>query len=185
MDAQAFVPSDSDLIACCLAGDDRAWQTLFDRHQRALTITVARMLGRKTSRLDPHVEEVAADVWLELWKYGARLLRYYDARRGSFRTFLGLAARRQIGRLVGRWQQQAARQDPWPDEEPVSPAAALMPAGLWREEWWASLTPGERRFVRQCLDQPAGADPRPKHTPWQRKMKQFALCKLRLILDLI
>lgn len=80
-----------DLITGCIARDDSAWATLFDRVFRPL-----RRYFRHHLHNDMDAGDLAQNVLLELLKDDCRKLRIYDPSRGSFTTYLWTLASRQL-----------------------------------------------------------------------------------------
>ena len=87
---------DARLIAQCLAGDCRAWETLYDRCHPLLTKSIRTLLGPDGQ--DPNlVDEIAARVWYTLLRDDARVLGRYNPKRDCrFVLFLVGLARYEI-----------------------------------------------------------------------------------------
>lgn len=149
-------PADSDaaLLAAFAAGDARAFERLYARHEAALYRFVRRLLGRDSVR---EADEVFQDTWM----------RAIQARQGwredhgagaSFRTWLfTIAHHRAVDRL-----RVAGRELPLPgasdDDAPWEPDAA--PWAQWPGAADAATSPDEQAFWRaagqrllDCLEQ--------------------------------
>lgn len=72
-------PSDAELVAACLTGDDRAWDTLIDRYAAYIYAVALRAFGLSADA----AEEVFQDVCVRVYDG----LRGYSG-RGEFRAWL-------------------------------------------------------------------------------------------------
>jgi RNA polymerase sigma-70 factor (ECF subfamily) len=80
--------ADEDLMQLVHAGDERAFEIIFERHSTVAFSLAYRMCGRHTM-----AEDVVQDAFLSLWRSGAR----YDRGRGSVRSWvLGVVRNRAI-----------------------------------------------------------------------------------------
>ncbi len=146
--------SDAALLAAFAAGDGRAFERLYARHEAALYRFVHRLLGREAAR---EADEVFQDTWM----------RAIQARHGwqddhaggaSFRTWLfTIAHHRAIDRLrvAGRERAPETGDD---DEAPWEPAGT--PWSLWPGAADAAASPDDLAFWRaagqrllDCLEQ--------------------------------
>src|SRR5262249_25484708 len=84
--------TDRELIAHCLANDKEAWKELFTTHDAALFCGVRQALG-KAGRDANEVEDRVQDVRLLLFA-DPRVLRAYNAARGSLADYLAGVAKR-------------------------------------------------------------------------------------------
>src|SRR5439155_13566742 len=83
--------ADEDLMPLMSRGDARAFEVLYERHSSAAYSLAYRMVGTRIA-----AEDVTQDVFLSLWRSGAR----YDRARGSVRTWiLGIVHHRAIDAL--------------------------------------------------------------------------------------
>jgi RNA polymerase sigma-70 factor (ECF subfamily) len=80
--------ADEDLMQLVHAGDQRAFEIIFERHSTVAFSLAYRMCGRRTM-----AEDVVQEAFLSLWRSGAR----YDRGRGSVRSWvLGVVRNRAI-----------------------------------------------------------------------------------------
>jgi RNA polymerase sigma-70 factor (ECF subfamily) len=70
--------ADEDLMELVAAGDQRAFEILYERHGRAAYSLARRILGD-----DRAAEEATQEAFLQLWRSGQR----YDPARGSVRSW--------------------------------------------------------------------------------------------------
>ncbi len=91
------VVSDENLMAEVIEGDKTAFTQLYDRH-----VPTVYALCLKIMRKESDAEAVVSDVFLEIWRKPS----YFDASRGSFRTYLLTLAR---SRAIDRWRATATR----------------------------------------------------------------------------
>jgi DNA-directed RNA polymerase specialized sigma24 family protein len=167
--------ADQRLVERCLAGDERAWEQLYQECHPRLVRAIKLLLGPDAG--DSHlVDEMAARVWYALLRDGGRLLASYDverdARLGAF--LMGLARieimrhtrserrRRSYEFIGGRRILAEGRVPEWQ-------VATMM------EEFSASLNSQERRFLEEfLLDAPQTEDgeeigPISPSSIWQRR----------------
>ncbi|MHB8659828.1 MAG: RNA polymerase sigma factor [Solirubrobacteraceae bacterium] len=71
--------ADEELMARAGAGEQPAFEVIFDRHSQVAYSLAYRICGRRAS-----AEEIAQDAFLAVWRGAAR----YEQRRGSVRTFV-------------------------------------------------------------------------------------------------
>ena len=152
MPPEASDPTDDALMKAYAAGDARAFERLYARHQAALYRFVRRLLG---SRALAQVDEVFQDTWLRVVHARER----WAPQGATFRTWLFTLAHhraidvlRRSGREVALdafdsdadepWQPEAAAWQHWPP-----PAGATLHSedlAFWRRA-------GER--LLDCLEQ--------------------------------
>lgn len=77
-------PTDDALVAAAAAGDEAAFETLFNRHRRQ----VARIAGRFFSERD-HVEDIIQDAFTKVY---FALKTYHGTHEASFRAWLAQIA---------------------------------------------------------------------------------------------
>src|ERR671937_2987000 len=83
--------ADEDLMELVAAGDQAAFEILYERHGRAAYSLARRILGD-----DRTAEEATQEAFLQLWRSGQR----YDAARGSVRSWaLRIVRNRSIDEL--------------------------------------------------------------------------------------
>jgi RNA polymerase sigma factor (sigma-70 family) len=137
-------PSDTDaaLLAAFAAGDARAFERLYARHEAALYRFVRRLLGAQAAR---EADEVFQDTWMRAIQ-ARREWRADDARGASFRTWLfTIAHHRAIDRLrvAGREISLDAGDD---DDAPWQPEGPAWSA--WPDATDGGATPDEQAFWR-------------------------------------
>jgi RNA polymerase sigma-70 factor (ECF subfamily) len=101
-----------------LAGDDRAWQTLYDESFDALY----RYVHWRTGGLRERTDEVVQETWLR----AVRRIRKFDPRRGTFLNWVrGIAA----NVAYRHYRRALARRDaaPLPEDPPAAHYAASAP----------------------------------------------------------
>jgi len=152
MPPEASDPTDDALMKAYAAGDARAFERLYARHQAALYRFVRRLLG---SSALAQVDEVFQDTWLRVVHARER----WAPQGATFRTWLFTLAHhraidvlRRSGREVALdafdsdadepWQPEAAAWQHWPP--PASAALHSEDLAFWRRA-------GER--LLDCLEQ--------------------------------
>jgi RNA polymerase sigma-70 factor (ECF subfamily) len=149
----ADASSDAELLAAFAAGDPRAFERLYARHEATLYRFVRRLLGREAAR---EADEVFQDTWM-------RAIQARDGWRSdhaggaSFRTWLfTIAHHRAIDRLrvAGRELPPPVTDDdtPWePAETPWAqwPGAADGPTAPDEQAFWRAA--GQR--LLDCLEE--------------------------------
>ncbi len=114
--ANPDVSPDATLAQRLLQKDVSAFEQLYDRHSRAVYGLVLRILQQAGT-----AEEVAQDVFLQLWRNAAR----YDASRGPFVPWLlTLARNRALDTLRLKSERQRRRED---QAEELPPVVAAPP----------------------------------------------------------
>ena len=86
-----MVPSDAELLRLMLAGEEKAFNELYQRH-KGLVYRFALLMSGQASV----AEEVTQEVFLALLRNGRR----YDPERGSLKAYLCGAARNQVLLLI-------------------------------------------------------------------------------------
>lgn len=126
-------------IERALSGDDRALRSLVSAMTPVVQARIARALLRRRGAArgeDPRqrLADIAQDVYVELFRDGAKLLRSWQPSRGlSLRGFVGLVAEQRVAATL-----RSRRRNPWAevlgdgDEEVGSdmPAASAGPEEL-------------------------------------------------------
>lgn len=127
-------PTDEVLLARVARGDTPAFELLYDRHAAAVHGLIRRVL-RDVSQS----EEVAQEVFVEIWRTAAR----YDPDRGSVRSWMIIMARR---RAIDRVRSAQAASD----------RETRVAAGAFTTEYdevsEAVEVRMEQQQVRRCLD---------------------------------
>ncbi|GGR59220.1 RNA polymerase sigma-70 factor (ECF subfamily) [Nocardioides luteus] len=126
-------PDTTVLLAAVAGGDLDAFGRLYD-DLAPLVFGVARRVVRDPAR----AEEVAQEVFTELWRQAAR----FDASRGSVRTWASTIAHRRAVDAVRSTEASRAREDHVARREPVDVAGP--------ED--AIVTAAEHEGVRRCLE---------------------------------
>ena len=109
--SDAVPPDESDLAAAVLAGSERAWRVLFDRHAAELHRYALWRCGR-----DAELAEEAAQ---ESWLTAVKRFRSFRPSRGPFREWLfGVAANVARNAVRASIRQRNLRR-PMPDERGV------------------------------------------------------------------
>lgn len=133
--------SDADLLAAFRAGDARAFERLYARHEAALYRFVRRVLGTAAAT---QADEVFQDTWERV--IAARNHWRADHEGGaSVRTWLfSIAHHRAVDCL-----RRSGREVPWPDDDAAAP---WEPEGTAWQDWPApcgdTATPDEAAFWR-------------------------------------
>ncbi len=147
-------PSDESLLAAFAAGDARAFEQLYARHETALYRFVRRLLGRDAAG---EVDEIFQDTWLGAIR--ARQGWQADHAAGAtFRTWLfSIAHHRAIDRLRRLGREVVLETDeaePWQPDAAASPAWSGWPAadGAGSPEDRALWRAAGRRLL-DCLDE--------------------------------
>ena len=178
---------DQRLAERCLAGNERAWEQLYQQCHPPLLRAVKLLLGQDAG--DVHlVDEMAARVWYTLLRDGGRLLASYDADRDSnLNAFLMGMARIEIMRHMRAERRRRSyeliggRKILAEGRVPDWQLANMM------DEFTSTLTPPELEFMeRFLLDAPgseADADVAeiPATSVWQRRHR--LRLKLQAYLD--
>jgi RNA polymerase sigma-70 factor (ECF subfamily) len=81
------VDQDQELVKRCLEGDGSAWEALLRAHTRKLYNLSYRFTGRPSE-----AEDLTQEVFIKVFQ----TLRSYDARQGTFTTWLNRVARNHL-----------------------------------------------------------------------------------------
>jgi RNA polymerase sigma-70 factor (ECF subfamily) len=113
----------AELVSLALTGDESALARLVDRLTPVIQARVARALlccrppGRR-SNVRAQVEDLCQEVFLMLFRDGARVLRSWEPERGlSLDNFVGLVARRRALSLLRSGRGGGRAEVPAPDDE--------------------------------------------------------------------
>ena len=180
--------ADRRLAERCLAGDEIAWERLYQRCHPQLLRAIKLLLGKDAGDLHL-VDEMAARVWYTLLRDDGRLLASYDAERdcGLSAFLMGMARieilrymrserRRRSYELIGG--RRVLSEGRVPDWE----LAVMM------DEFTSTLTPPELEFMERFLLFAPGAEADadavevPATSVWQRRHR--LRLKLQIYLDL-
>jgi RNA polymerase sigma factor (sigma-70 family) len=137
-------PSDDDLVRAFAAGDARAFERLYARHQAALYRFVRRLLGRAAAT---QADEVFQDTWLR----AIQARQSWQPQGASWRTWLfTLAHHRAIDCLRKQGREVSLDDDESPPWEPDTPAWAGSPQPTAEDQahWRAA---GQR--LLDCLEE--------------------------------
>ncbi len=170
-----------------MAGEEPAWEQLYQQYHPQLVIAVKLLLGQDAGDLHL-VDEMAARVWYTLLRDGGRLLASYDAERDSgLSAFLMGMARIEILRYMRAERRRRSyeliggRKILAEGRVPDWELATMM------DEFTSMLTSQELEFMeRFLLDEPgpeADADvvELPATSVWQRRHR--LRLKLQTYLD--
>lgn len=127
---------DSGLIRRLIAGDEDAWSEFVARFSPAIFGAVINTLRKAGFGGDDGVD-IAQDVYVRLCKNDFHLLRQFDSRRASLRTWLGVVASSTAIDHLRRNKRQSVPLESVPEEiyrvEPVTPEQVKIPPGLLSE----------------------------------------------------
>jgi RNA polymerase sigma-70 factor (ECF subfamily) len=123
--------SAAELVARALAGDEPALARLVDRLTPVIQARAARTLllsgpPERRAGLRQQVEDLSQEVFLALFRDGARVLRSWQPERGlSLENFVGLVARRRALSFLRSGRGGARSEEPAPDGdlERIAPAS--------------------------------------------------------------
>lgn len=102
-------PWELELCRAVLAGDERAWRELHDRHARALW----RYVSVRARALDAHrQEEIVQDCWV----VAVKRIGAFDPRRASFWSWLRGIADGTLANHSRRWGLRSRTERPLADE---------------------------------------------------------------------
>ena len=127
---------DTALIQRLIGGNADAWSEFVARFSSAIFGAVINTLRRAGFNSDDGVD-VAQDVYVRLCKDDYRLLRQFDQRRASLRTWLGVVASSTAIDYLRRNKRQGLPLESVPEElyqvEPRIPEQVKIPPGLLSE----------------------------------------------------
>ena len=130
--------NDLELLKRCLAGENRAWESLLTRHSRKIYNLCYRFTGRPSE-----AEELTQEIFIKVFQ----TLKTYDQAQGTFSTWLTRVARNHLVDHYRRTKRDRATSSL--DEEPgqleSQPSPGASPAeGVESRE--------QREFLQQGLD---------------------------------
>ena len=158
-------PTDTELITRCIAGEERAWNDLIDRHRHRLLVSLRYLLGRDGR--DGHlVEDIFQDTMLALVQNRFKRLRLYNRSQSSFTTFVKTIAKQ----IIAQRRRQCYRGD-WTSLGDRAPADPARHDGFVRaelQELIEALTPQESRYLKSILlsDSPSASFPISPANEW-------------------
>lgn len=176
--APAADPSLPAALDRCGHGDAAAWAELWRRYQPSLSHAIRSLLGPRAAD-DLLVEQLAANVWVALWKNDCRALRAYDPARGSFAGYLRLHAKDE----VLDWFRQRSRYEQRHQSLDglylfISNTDTDVGSDVSQREFEATLSGDELRYFREHL---LGAPRQPESPEFTRaygyKLKHSLLAK--------
>jgi RNA polymerase sigma-70 factor (ECF subfamily) len=147
--------TDVELLAALFAHRPTAWTALVDRYASLVRRCVARILSRAHRRQRADIDEVAAEVWLQLVKDDMRKLRMFDPARGTkLATWIATIACNTARDAL----RSAARRPPLADagelpdirdDHQPSPLATLVDKQRWEQAntLLRELSARDREFV--------------------------------------
>ena len=100
-------------IHAILEGDERAWNAFVARYAPLIGTVVRRTLRAHGAWLE--TTDVVQEIFVRLLEDDARLLRRFDAKRASLRTWLSIVTRSRTIDLLRRKQYADPEQAPRPD----------------------------------------------------------------------
>lgn len=108
---QSALADDLELVAACVAGDERAWERFYARYQGGVLASAERAC-RQWGVADPRASalDVSADLFAHLLADERRVLRGY-AGRARLSSWLCVLARRRASRLLRRLRPDALEED--------------------------------------------------------------------------
>lgn len=167
------VLQDRELVNRCLARETGAWSQMYARFHSPLIASVRAFLG--SAGRDLHlVEEIAARVWYALVRDEFWLLGRFDVERGCrLSTFLSLIAKAQARLLLRSERRRRTREHAVARYEIESPGDNGL-YSLSGEEFVATLSPAERRFLVDVLVASADRDAKDRYSSqnlWQLRRR--------------
>lgn len=118
--------ADRQLIEACVSGEpgNRGWEAFVSQFSGLVTHVVSKTAGRRGGLSDADRDDLVADVFFEVLRNNAAVLRGF-AGRSSLAAYLTVVARRVVGRRlrdrgrdgrgIVRVDSQATEQTPQPD----------------------------------------------------------------------
>ncbi len=127
---------DTTLIQRLLGGEQAAWSEFVARFSSAIFGAVTNTLRKAGFQAEDGID-VAQDVYVRLCKDDFRLLRQFDSRRASLRTWLGVVSSSTTIDYLRRNRRKSVPLDEVPEElyqvEPKTPEKVKIPSGLLSE----------------------------------------------------
>jgi hypothetical protein len=166
--------ADRLLVDRCLLGEVAAWEELYQRHHSGLCALIKSLL-QPGCRDRSVVDEIAARVWYAIVRNDGELLGRFDPQWGlRLATFLRGLARIEMLQFFRAEHRYRAREAAVSRRLPLKAIPSEWEVEVILNEFTATLTPGEQRFLEEylLLTRPAEADtsPPPSDTSvWQRR----------------
>jgi RNA polymerase sigma-70 factor (ECF subfamily) len=127
---------DTALIKRLIGGSQDAWSEFVARFSPAIFGAVINTLRKAGFNSDDGID-IAQDVYVRLCKDNYHLLRQFDSRRASLRTWLGVVSSSTAIDYLRRNKRQGLPLDAVPEEvyrvEPHTPEEVKIPPGLLSE----------------------------------------------------
>lgn len=82
-----------DLVSRCLQADEKAWESFVQTYGGMIWAAVRKVLQSRGAAGASLVEDVVQDLFLRLIENDFHLLKNYDPRRASLRTWLNIVSR--------------------------------------------------------------------------------------------
>lgn len=174
---------DQALVERCVQGDREAWNQLVTRYQSRLLALARRGLERIGRSNGTAAEDVVARVWLALVEDNHRLLRGYDAGRGTLWQYLTVVARSQLVEYCRTWQRWTRDRDASDPDAVPDPRAGAFPTGILLQEFLQRLPRRARQYCQDELLPGARGASRPVSPAYAEKLRQRVLRELRRYLD--
>jgi RNA polymerase sigma-70 factor (ECF subfamily) len=130
------VPSDDELLAGIVSGDEGAFRVLYDRFADLVYSVAVRVLGDSAA-----AQDVAQDVFVRLWRNPGS----YDPERGRFMPWLlSVTRNRAVDEVRSRGRRRTHELAPAEGADDPVDVGAPDPA-------WQAVLASERRAVRRAL----------------------------------
>jgi hypothetical protein len=143
--------ADRLLVDRCLAGEVAAWEELYDQCHLPLCIAIKSLLGPGYRDLNL-IDEIAARVWYALVRNDGELLDRFDPCQDlRLSTFLRGVARIEIMQYVRAERRRRAREAEAGRRPHHDGRLSDWQLDVMLNEFTATLTPGEQRFVEEYL----------------------------------
>lgn len=147
----AGADADRLLVDRCLAGDVAAWEELYNQCHFPLCVAIKSLLGPGYRDLNL-IDEIAARVWYALVRNDGELLDRFDPRQDlRVGTFLRGVARIEIMQYVRAERRRRLREAEAGRRPRRDDALSGWQLDVMLNEFTATLTPGEQRFVEEYL----------------------------------
>lgn len=143
--------ADRLLVDRCLTGEVAAWEELYCRYHVFLCDSIKSLL-RLGSRDANLIDEIAARVWYLLIKNDGDLLDRFDPEWGlRLASFLRGLARIEMMQYFRADRRRQARETEASRRSRISPRISDGQFRAMLQEFLATLTPGEQRFLEDYL----------------------------------
>ncbi len=141
--------ADRKLVDRCLAGDDEAWQKLFERFHPRLQKAIRFFLG--PDGVDPHrVDEIAGQVWYVLLRRGGCVLDRYCPDQGTpLGDFLVGVAKLEVLHHLRTERRRRSLEAATARIRAIHPDLTAHELPVLLKEFLRALTASERRFIHR------------------------------------